>query len=242
MNRVSQWVRDRLAKHIESETHIDSLERDAWNSNTDDSVVNQHISNDAIHVELDYKLDLDNKLNGSLGASNANVFIKTDDGGNITKFESLQDDDIPPTILLGSDWSSHIDGGVHVSSEDKMEWDDNIIDFMDGMAFASTNLNSLFKGRNTMIRFPLFDTSEVTDFKDMCSGCVALKSVPPLDFTNCEDMWGAFDGCSSLTSLALNVAKCSLDIQDTGIVGAELNALYESLDTVVAYLLHACEQ
>ena len=80
--------------------------------------------------------------------------------------------------------------------------------FIDGYFINNTNVNGMFYDCTKLTSLDLsgWDTSRVTDMRDMCNNCNGLTSLDlsGLDTSSVNTMEGMFYGCSNLTSLDLS--------------------------------------
>ena len=256
MSYISDWVRDRIAKHAESNTHITEQERTDWNNKTDDTAVNQHASDEDAHITVEDRSNWNNKLDVAQSSESANMFVKTDANGDINVFKTLTVEDLPDVFVSESEVTPHLDDvSMHAASGDKDRWTEYPFFFADIVKLTPESCASLFQGKSKLTRCPSLNTSSETDFSNMFNGCTALKSVSTLDATQGTDFKNMFYQCSSLTtipelkvsnglyftnmffrctsltSLKLTGCKYSFDISPTALTGASLEALYTSLGT-----------
>ena len=71
-----------------------------------------------------------------------------------------------------------------------------------------TNMDSMFRGCDTLTTIPLLDTSNATSMEYLFNGCGRLTTIPLIDTSEVKYMDYMFDYCTRLTSVPLlNMSK-----------------------------------
>lgn len=70
---------------------------------------------------------------------------------------------------------------------------------------SSSSQYGIFQGCSNLLWVPSLDTSTVTDFGHVFSGCYALRRIEPMNFSKCINLSDTFRGCMNLEELPFSI-------------------------------------
>ena len=161
-------------------------------------------------------LSFDNKLmkigNGLLGPAEVvppvpvlpsnTVRVRTSDGTAPSKDEAAPGSYETATLVAGtSDVYDVYKSGT--SFEGLLNYSYNVIEVLGANTTDITNMKNMFSGCSSLTSVALFDTSSTTNMQNMFSYCSSLTSIPLFDTSSTTNMSYMFRGCTNVETGAL---------------------------------------